>query len=144
MSKRFECLKCGGCCRYVKFQILYSDFERWLRQERWDILSKVICRDTEELGGWVYMDFSFPERETADCPFFKDNLCTIYDTRPFICRAYPLLFESTCPGLGKGKVVSKSVIKGLFRELHENAALVYEHMEEMRKVIRYARTGSKS
>ena len=27
----------------------------------------------------------------APCPFFKDNKCSVYELRPMICKAYPII-----------------------------------------------------
>ena len=44
------------------------------------------------------------------CPFLKNKLCSIYNIRPHLCRAYPFYLDLAsglnvdvfCPGIGKG------------------------------------------
>lgn len=51
------------------------------------------------------------------CPFLKKNDCTIYDSRPVSCQAFPLSFNGKnftqvtedCPGVGKGKMTKESL-----------------------------------
>ena len=68
-------------------------------------------------------------RKSAEgkCFFLKDNQCTIYELRPLICRFYPFelkfdlnknqhVFDFTveCPGISKGKMMSRRDFEELF------------------------------
>jgi Fe-S-cluster containining protein len=61
------------------------------------------------------------------CFFLKDNQCCIYEFRPLICRFYPFElkfdpdkdqyafnFTFECPGITKGRLVTKKDFKELF------------------------------
>lgn len=51
-SNKFECSKCGECCRHINYILELKEFDS---------------------GNGI-------------CINLKDNLCTIYDCRPDICR----------------------------------------------------------
>ncbi|MEM4710503.1 MAG: YkgJ family cysteine cluster protein [Candidatus Woesearchaeota archaeon] len=53
------------------------------------------CFYNSEQGELVIIDYYI---DHDICPFFKKNLCIIYDKRPLICKSYPLLTENN---LGK-------------------------------------------
>jgi Fe-S-cluster containining protein len=61
------------------------------------------------------------------CLFLSKRTCTVYASRPLVCRFYPfdlrtlrsgrLVFSSTkeCPGMGRGKLLGKVYFEELFR-----------------------------
>ena len=36
-----ECIKCGNCCRERHIDVVWSDVQRWEKEERWDILREI-------------------------------------------------------------------------------------------------------
>ena len=77
----FECQKCGDCCRAYIITVTLGDLHRWRIEGREDIISHVrYWRHENEL---VFYD------KVVQCSFLKDNLCSIYDTRPATCRNFP-------------------------------------------------------
>ena len=62
------------------------------------------------------------------CIFLRDNLCSIYEIRPIICRFYPFKLENLgenryrfsyteeCPGIGKGPQLKRGFFEELFKE----------------------------
>jgi Fe-S-cluster containining protein len=78
-----HCDKCGECCRtFPKFQITKRELKQIAK--RLDISwQKLIKRlRTRLIGQKCYIH--------QPCIFLKDNLCRIYDIRPWNCRAFPL------------------------------------------------------
>ena len=85
------CTRCGKCCTNPSFQGNLSateeDHDRWVAERRWDILKW--C-DPYNLDLWVREDGYEKER----CPFVRKDpgkptyRCTIYNTRPQVCRDY--------------------------------------------------------
>jgi Fe-S-cluster containining protein len=113
---RFECTRCGGCCR-GRGSVEVSDSE------------------IEQLAGHLGLpaddfrrDYTRPIRKgrlrlenqrNRDCVFFSaDRGCTVYEARPDQCRSYPFwpvalqspedwADEATrCEGIGRGSGVS--------------------------------------
>lgn len=93
------CTQCGKCCtdeRYMNtLQIDGVDVKRWRRQGRWDILAHVAVMGTTKADPWADAWFTKSGDEVKRCPFVRkirgtDRFtCTIYDTRPTVCRGYP-------------------------------------------------------
>lgn len=89
------CTQCGRCCTNAKFmgsmQASPEDLARWKREQRYDIL-QYAC----QLGSFADLWIS-PRtgEELSRCPFVRKRRnkpiydCTIYDTRPEVCREYP-------------------------------------------------------
>jgi Fe-S-cluster containining protein len=97
-----ECRRCGKCCladfiAYVT-QISSEDQERWRREGRQDILSVI----QKEHAVWVGDHFisSDDGRYIHGCPFLAwegdHATCTIYETRPEICRRYKPASSEIC------------------------------------------------
>lgn len=86
-----RCACCGSCCEYFGGHLHASDhdMERWRREGREDLLCRV------NRLGWIWVD---PEtKELLErCPFIariseQQSICSIQETKPDICRAYPTL-----------------------------------------------------
>jgi len=124
---RFRCEKCALCCGDTKDRvrrILLLEIEAKCISQK---THKGIDNFAEKLNGsepYVYM---MKKMENGKCVFLKDDLCTIYKTRPLICRFYPFelredenrkhVFAYTieCPAIGKGPYIEKSYFEKLFK-----------------------------
>lgn len=68
------------------------------------------------------------KKEGGRCIFLRDDLCSIYDIRPIICRFYPFRLENLgknrygffyteeCPEIGRGPELKRGFFEELFRE----------------------------
>lgn len=78
-----DCLACGNCCRSLGPMILNSDLDvmaKALRMKPAEIIRRYL--HTDEEGDRVF--------RSMPCPFLgDDNYCSIYESRPKACRAYP-------------------------------------------------------
>ena len=102
------CTNCGKCCTNPSFmgtlKATGEDVKRWRREGRQDIL-----RFAHVLGSrndpWadLWIDSQAPDHRDPEryrCPFVRKvrgqprYLCTIYETRPQVCRDY----EPWAPG----------------------------------------------
>jgi len=107
MTKRLPpgspCTNCGKCCTNESYMLTLSatqeDVERWQAEGREDILRfvSVLGPFGYLLPGPAYADLWIDERtgnERSRCPFVRKvrgqprYLCTIYETRPQVCRDY--------------------------------------------------------
>ena len=128
---RFECSRCALCCgdtesRSRTILLLKSEAERISRKTTKDVPEFAHRKGNVE-------PYAFVMKKTADgkCVFLVDNLCTIYDERPLICKFYPFKLDDTeeryvfsvtheCPGVGNGNKLKKAFFKGLFTNLKES------------------------
>jgi Fe-S-cluster containining protein len=85
-----ECNNCGKCCTSADFMGSLSaterDVRRWKREGREDIL-EFVDETTGDL--WITPN----GYELSICPFVAREgnswFCSIYSTRPEVCRGYP-------------------------------------------------------
>lgn len=121
MEETLSCLRCGKCC-FVDFTAYAGpeDFERWKREGRQDILNRIKQRHLLWAGDRIVSaDTGGHPRE---CLFLlesgKELICSIYETRPLVCRDYRPGSSELCPQWamrrgGKERFgLSVSVIKG--------------------------------
>ena len=110
MEGQLSCLRCGKCC-FVDLTAYAEkeDFDRWRAENRHDILEMIEHRHLIWAGDRMISS------ETGDypreCPFLYSSgdswLCSIYETRPSVCREYHPGSSELCPQWkmkGKGKV----------------------------------------
>ncbi len=78
-----SCDDCGAqCCRYTATQIDTPTSKREYDFIRWYLLHHDVSVFIDHGGGW-YIEFASPCAMLA-----TDNRCSIYDTRPQICRRH--------------------------------------------------------
>ena len=128
---RFRCEKCALCCGDTE--------DRVRRILLLEIEAKGISQKThrsvndfaEKLNGFGPYIYTMKKTEDGKCVFLKDDLCTIYHTRPLICRFYPFelkedenrkhvfAYTDECPAIGKGPYFGKSYFERLFKKFIE-------------------------
>ena len=92
------CTNCGKCCineYYMgSLQVSSEDVKRWMREGRSDILAWVnVLGEPEEPWGDLWISSQTGD-EAFRCPFVRKirgsnrYLCSIYETRPQVCRDY--------------------------------------------------------
>jgi Fe-S-cluster containining protein len=109
---RFECTRCGRCCR--------GPGNVWINDEEIEALAKLIGRSVDEFrkshtrrGG--RRGVVLRQKRNQDCIFWDDGAgCTVYTARPKQCSTYPFWkavlhseynWQSerrSCPGVGEG------------------------------------------
>lgn len=125
---KFECVKCGGCCkqsgalRFLRSDILrLSDFFN-VSFENFCSMYKV-----EHVYGRLY----FVEIHDG-CVFLNsDNTCAINSVKPFFCSNYIPFVDNEdspiyeiCKGIGKGKDWSEKEIKERYDKMLKNLVVV--------------------
>lgn len=126
----FECEKCGLCCSdtsYKSRNILLLDHEITR-------ISEETLKAVEEFAEPAEAEGPFTHRmkkQSGRCVFLRENLCSIYEARPIICRFYPFslksfdenmyIFSSTkeCLGIGKGPLLQQEYFRQLFGEFQK-------------------------
>lgn len=119
---RFECTACGKCCvNHGDYELVFLTEQDIVRaSEKLDLSRKEFLeRHTRRVhGDRVLQD------KGERCVFLDaDGLCRIYEARPLQCRTFPFWKENLnprtwksvvardCPGVGRGKVTSRSRIE---------------------------------
>ena len=112
---RFKCVHCGHCCRDVVALPTPWDVVQIVREtgadpyEFLEFLSPDEVLDVEKsdptwlkCGGKRYL--MALRRGKKGCYFLnkKNRQCTIYETRPMLCRLYPFKLQETRDGQFKG------------------------------------------
>jgi Fe-S-cluster containining protein len=129
----FECSRCALCCgdtKNRKRSILLLDIESGRISQK---TSKTPDEFAEEVEGFEPYVYRMKKTSDGRCVFLKNNLCSIYEIRPLICRFYPFqlrsigankyVFECTdeCPGIGKGPKLKREFFEKLFKVLEASA-----------------------
>ena len=102
----FQCKKCGSCCKQTpqngdknSRQILVYPEEADMMQTLAKI-KEISVTLTEELPipdkknkQMIVTRYILEPNKDHDCPFLAEDECLIYDQRPMVCRAYPLVIN---------------------------------------------------
>ncbi len=109
---RFECVKCGECCRQtdmivtvtasdilkLMFGLGFNSGEVLRALDfyvlRNDDLSPDGLREIPQVKterGLAYV--ALKKMEDGSCVFLKDNLCMIHSIRPMVCSSFPFVFS---------------------------------------------------
>ena len=129
---RFECSQCALCCRDTENKprtilLLISDAEKISRKTH-----KGIDKFAERKEGTEPYVYLMKKTSEGKCVFLKENLCTIYEMRPLICRFYPFKLDNLgnhkyvftyteeCPNIGNGPKLKQKFFDTLFAEFVES------------------------
>lgn len=97
-----DCLACANCCLVLGPRVTQEDIDRIagkLRLKPAAFIDKFLKTDEDN-------DFVF---KTMPCPFLmSDNYCSVYETRPEACRAYPHTNENRL--FGKLDIIEKNTL----------------------------------
>ena len=96
-----DCTRCGKCCTNQSYmgslQATGDDVKRWRKEGREDILRFAVVMGLSDENPWadLWLDQDHPDLpERLRCPFVRKDrnrltyTCTIYETRPQVCRDY--------------------------------------------------------
>ncbi len=133
----FECQRCRYCCSSEPGYVFLSekDLDAAALASGLDreAFISIYCR-LVDFG--AYYLISLKEKENYDCIFLNESGCSIYSGRPTQCRTYPFwsgIVDSEkawreesklCPGIGKGRKISKEEIEERLKSDRENNAYV--------------------
>lgn len=93
----FQCRRCGNCCRELKDQLMLEPLDAYnlacLLRDRGEASSidDVYTRyaHPDMLEGRLPIYLMNTEGPDHACVFLKDGRCTVYESRPCVCRIYP-------------------------------------------------------
>jgi hypothetical protein len=120
---RFQCQGEGKCCvsrgKYGYVYLSFNDRRRLAAHFKLTT-SEFTARYTEKEDGLYQLKY-----KDRDCPFLQENLCAVYEARPWQCRTWPFWPEnmnteiwgnevaSWCPGVGKGRLYTAEEIEAI-------------------------------
>jgi Fe-S-cluster containining protein len=123
---RFECTRCGRCCR--------GPGNVWLSDSEIEALAKATATDIDEFrrthvkrSGRKGLVLS--QKRNQDCIFWDDAQgCGVYENRPRQCQTYPFwkanlqsrsaweAERQSCPGVGEGALHSREQIESMLTD----------------------------
>ena len=130
-NMRFRCSRCAQCCGDTETRIRHVLFLEKEAERISKITSKPVKAFARRIVGHDPYVYEMRKGKDEKCVFLEQKTCTIYASRPLICRYYPfelkpggnkscLFFPtSECPGIGKGEVLKESYFGILFRLARE-------------------------
>lgn len=86
VSARIDCTRCANCCREKQPLLGTGDIRRLARATGLTLTSfktRYLKAAPGSIKGLVF--------KKRPCPFLKQDLCTVYNSRPQDCRSYPHL-----------------------------------------------------
>lgn len=128
---RFQCTRCTLCCGDTETR---SRHILILRKEA-ETISETTCKTIKAFAhqtrGHEPYVYEMRKNENGKCVFLEGDACSIYSSRPLICRYYPFelksqesgkcefSFTTECQGLASGDVLKEFYFKALFRIARE-------------------------
>lgn len=100
---KFECCRCGACCRHVKDSVPLENLDvyrlaKYLKShdEEFISISDMLSQyatpvPLHKCGYFIYALRTVGKEDT--CIFLKNNQCTVQPAKPRACRTYPLVAE---------------------------------------------------
>jgi Fe-S-cluster containining protein len=158
---KFECTKCGACCREdtMLITVTGSDIfristalglspEETIRALDFYVIDENNAIPVGLLGipsaeterGLVII--ALKKMENGDCIFLKDDICMIHTLRPIVCRSFPFVFRENTDGRTWGLSAMKHICPGLGigpriseKDIQDLSVLVLESIETYRAFV---------
>jgi Fe-S-cluster containining protein len=100
---KYDCLRCGGCCRFWSIAVEKGICENLSSTHLWKSIKdkypskSIVFLNPEEDQGQM-------EKIDGSCIMLDDNLCRIHKEldpimKPGVCRIYPFIFNGTPDGI---------------------------------------------
>ncbi len=90
---RFKCRKCGKCCKNQD-TILFNSRDIYNIARVMGKAPKDVIEEYAEVyigsGSHIPVVHMVPRGPNRACPFLKDGLCSIHDSKPIVCALFPL------------------------------------------------------
>jgi Fe-S-cluster containining protein len=125
---RFHCTKCGICCGDTKEKTRQIILLRPEAEQISKTTLQPISRFAFKIKGKTPYSYKMKKRENGKCVFLKKDCCTVYSSRPLVCRFYPFelrvsngkkptfLYTEECIGINQGQLLNRDHFRKMFRQ----------------------------
>jgi uncharacterized protein len=140
----FKCAGCAKCCRGAfgdnTVTVFPGEISRLMAatgREWLDIVEpeQEDGGDKDDYGNYHAFEWALRKKPDGDCQFLAGGRCTVYESRPCVCRTYPFYLEEgrvghgECEGLGCAKeqdrhAMAQELIARSVLELEESLGLL--------------------
>ncbi len=135
---RFECQGSANCCvsrgNHGYVFLCKRDLSRLAKHFKISLkkFKTNYCKTTD---GFIHLK---EIKKNGECIFLKNAKCKVYKNRPTQCRTWPFWPENMnskiwnkdvvnfCPGIGKGKLISRKKIENVLKIDAKNAKEIYK------------------
>jgi Fe-S-cluster containining protein len=127
---RWNCLRCGRCCRRDwAINLTWKEYDRIRADGRFDrmVIDTFKVNREEGTSHPVYV-------VSGGCPLLdrETSLCTVYEERPYTCAVYPFLMmpdgtilgHEECPGFGHGEKIDLRDLKRVILKERKRAGII--------------------
>jgi len=142
----FRCKRCGTCCRSVSSDsnlvMVFPDEVRAIISSSglvWDRIAEPYPETMHHCSGAKFTIGWCLRHKNDHCHFLNDGICTIYASRPWICRTYPFMLDgdmlvvSPCEGLGQS--MSEQEATTIASTLLQRQCAEKEEEQRVRRVL---------
>ena len=84
--EEIDCTQCANCCQRLNVYVTPEDADR-LAKGLHISLAEVKDQYFDQFRAGAVDEWGVVTR--SPCPFLKDKLCSVYESRPETCRSYP-------------------------------------------------------
>lgn len=121
----FSCLKCGRCC---ELEVIVTESELKLIEEKYPEKVKEVerIRKYKKISNGLY-SLLFSSEMGSECIFLKNNLCTVHEYKPVLCKLYPFF------------PISLSILPPFYISNFEDLVIVRSNKSGEKYVISYDR-----
>jgi Fe-S-cluster containining protein len=133
---KFECTRCGECCKIETVPVYISDLENWVKDQTIFRVLHVLDLEVSEEQTRIILK----KDEDGYCKLYhRDNkACSINYNKPLYCKSYPLGYNGSnyivknkeCPGLKAEKMSPESL-----REMRDDAFADYIAARQVKQVL---------
>ena len=122
----FLCNKCSRCCSETEDSVRHILLMKTDAQRISNKILIDINEFVEKISGYEPYIYEMKKTEDGKCFFLENNLCSIYEIRPLICKFYPFQlrkignnrfsfsFTNKCTGIGNGPRRRRVFFENLF------------------------------
>ena len=151
-----KCISCGKCCIDLTTYVNINDVNRWLDDDRVDILSILtwheirgrippillhIPKKKHSLQHSILKKYAEPSWiHNPECLFLQNAKCTIYRTRPSACKNFPRgKVDYICPGMINVTISDREIQNMLAKERKKQNLIIFKYREVISDMIKQAK-----